>query len=230
VGSNTHVRVQEGRSPTRFSWVGSFLLLCTILLFAGQASALPSYARQTGYACISLVGFDASLQPERLDGGPVNRYRDIGADAWYEFLGSGRHNIAAYASYVREDETRGDLLANAGASNLTGRLYDLRLNASYYYAQTYGLTVGRFSKHGSPDPLLYSFSATGSPNTSGTIFQVDYTPFGKADSWGRPFANVRVGLQYTLYDKFDGASSNYDGTGRNASDNNTTYLFIWMAI
>jgi hypothetical protein len=179
---------------------------------------------------VGLVGFNASLQPERLDGGPVNRYRDIGADAWYEFLGSGRHNIAAYASYVREDETRGDLLANAGASNLTGRLYDLRLNASYYYAQTYGLTVGRFSKHGSPDPLLYSFSATGSPNTSGTIFQADYTPFGKADSWGRPFANVRVGLQYTLYDKFDGASSNYDGTGRNASDNNTLYLFVWMAM
>jgi hypothetical protein len=41
---------------------------------------------------------------------------------------------------------------------------------------------------------------------------------------------VRVGLQYTIYDKFDGASSNYDGTGRNASDNNTLYLFLWAAI
>ena len=73
-------------------------------------------------------------------------------------------------------------------------------------------------------------SANGSPDTVGLIFQADYTPFGKADSWGRPFANVRVGLQYTVYTKYDGASTNYDGTGRNASDNNTLYLFVWMAM
>jgi hypothetical protein len=30
--------------------------------------------------------------------------------------------------------------------------------------------------------------------------------------------------------KFDGASSNYDGNGRNASDNNTLYLLVWAAI
>jgi len=177
-----------------------------------------------------LFGFNLSNQPERIDGGPVNRYRDIGADAWYEFLGTGRHNVAAYTSYVREDQTRNDLFANGGASGLTGRLYDFRFNASYYYEQTYGLTIGRFSRRGTPDPVLYSFSATGSPDTAGTIIQVDFTPFGKADSWGRPFANVRVGLQYTIYDKFDGASSNYDGAGRNASDNNTLYLFVWGAI
>ena len=41
---------------------------------------------------------------------------------------------------------------------------------------------------------------------------------------------VRVGLQYIVYTKYDGASTNYDGTGRNASDNNTLYLFAWLAI
>ncbi len=64
----------------------------------------------------------------------------------------------------------------------------------------------------------------------GTVFQADYTPFGKEDSWPRPFANLRVGPQYTVYTKYDGATTNYDGTGRNASDNNTLYLFVWMAI
>lgn len=177
-----------------------------------------------------LVGFNLSRQPERIDGGPVNRYRDIGADAWYEYLGTGRHSFTAYTSYVREDATLGDELANARSTNLTGRLYDFRWNTSYYYDQTYGFTIGRFSKHGTSDPLLYSFSANGSPDTAGLIFQADYTPFGKADSWGRPFANVRVGLQYTVYTKYDGASTNYDGTGRNASDNNTLYLFAWMAM
>jgi hypothetical protein len=33
-----------------------------------------------------------------------------------------------------------------------------------------------------------------------------------------------------VYTKYDGASTNYDGTGRNASDNNTLYLFVWMAM
>jgi hypothetical protein len=177
---------------------------------------------------VGLVGFDLSRQPERIDGGPVNRYRDIGFDGWYEFLGTGRHNFAAYASYVREDQTLADELANARAGNLNGRLYDLRLNGSYYYEQTYGFTIGRFSKHGTQDPVLYA--PTASPDTSGTILQVDYTPFGKADSWGRPFANLRVGLQYTIYDKYNGASTNWDGAGRNASDNNTLYLFLWLAI
>jgi hypothetical protein len=177
-----------------------------------------------------LFGFNASLQPERLDGGPVNRYRDIGADAWYEFLGTGRHNIAAYASYVREDQTLSDMVANGTAANPSGRLYDLRFNASYYFDQTYGFTVGRFSKHGTADPVLYSFSANSSPDTSGTILQVDFTPFGKADSWGRPFANGRVGVQYTFYDKFDGGTTNYDGNGRNAHDNNTLYIFLWLAM
>ena len=42
--------------------------------------------------------------------------------------------------------------------------------------------------------------------------------------------NLRAGVQYTLYTKFDGASSNYDGTGRNASDNNTVRVFVWTAL
>jgi hypothetical protein len=182
---------------------------------------------------VGLVGLSLNRQPERIDGGPVNQYSDVGADAWYEFLGNGRHNVAAYASYVREDQNLADVVANAAAAggpvpNPNQRLYDFRFNASYYYDQTYGLTIGRFSKRGTSDPILYA--PTGSPDTTGTIFQIDYTPFGKPDSWGRPFANARVGLQYTLYDKYDGASTNWDGAGRNASDNNTLYLFVWVAI
>jgi hypothetical protein len=72
------------------------------------------------------------------------------------------------------------------------------------------------------------FLPIGNPDTTGTNLQVDYAPFGKADSWGRPFANAMVGLQYTMYDKHSGASSNSNVAGRSVSDNNT--LFLWMAI
>jgi hypothetical protein len=41
--------------------------------------------------------------------------------------------------------------------------------------------------------------------------------------------NLRVGLQYVAYTKFNGASSNFDGAGHNASDNNTLRIFLWTA-
>jgi hypothetical protein len=40
---------------------------------------------------------------------------------------------------------------------------------------------------------------------------------------------VRVGAQYWAYNRFNGASSNYDGFGRNARDNNTLFVYVWGA-
>ena len=36
-------------------------------------------------------------------------------------------------------------------------------------------------------------------------------------------------FQYTAYNKFDGASTNYNGNGRNAHDNNTAFFNLWVA-
>ena len=36
-------------------------------------------------------------------------------------------------------------------------------------------------------------------------------------------------LQYIIYNQFNGSSTNYDGFGRDASDNNTLYFLIWTA-
>lgn len=50
---------------------------------------------------------------------------------------------------------------------------------------------------------------------------------GSISAW----QNARVGLQYTAYSKYNGASSAYDVVGgRNASANNTLYLFLWLAL
>jgi hypothetical protein len=48
-------------------------------------------------------------------------------------------------------------------------------------------------------------------------------------SWGGPWVNVRVGLQYTGYLKFNGGTSDYDGFGRTAHQNNSLFLFSWLA-
>jgi hypothetical protein len=41
---------------------------------------------------------------------------------------------------------------------------------------------------------------------------------------------VRLGLQYTGYLRFNGGGANYDGSGRAASDNNSLFLFVWLAL
>ena len=43
-----------------------------------------------------------------------------------------------------------------------------------------------------------------------------------------PWLNTKLQLQYVGYDKFNGGKQNYDGAGRNASDNNTMYLLGWI--
>src|SRR5207244_992120 len=43
-----------------------------------------------------------------------------------------------------------------------------------------------------------------------------------------PWQNLRLQFQYVAYDQFNGSSSNYDGFGRRASDNNTLYILTWL--
>ena len=47
--------------------------------------------------------------------------------------------------------------------------------------------VAYFNIWGSSDAKIYnSASANNSPNSDGFVFEVDYTPFGKDDSWLQP--------------------------------------------
>jgi hypothetical protein len=64
----------------------------------------------------------------------------------------------------------------------------------------------------------------------GYVALLEYVPFGKLGSFAAPWLNLRVGVQYTAYQRFNGGGANYDGFGRSASDNNTLFGFFWFAI
>lgn len=179
---------------------------------------------------VGAIGLDANLQPDRSQ--PArNDYRDVGLDAGYEYLGNRRHIVSVYASYIHERQTRGALLASGGAARLHGRVDEFKLALSYYLRESWGATLARFDERGSRDAQLYGEGyADGRPDTAGTIAQVDWTPWGKEGSWREPWANLRLGLQYTHYDRFNGARRNYDGQGRNARDNDTWLLFLEAAL
>ena len=96
-----------------------------------------------------------------------------------------------------------------------------------------GLTGSLFNIGGSSDHLVYapepvSGSRTGSPDTLGGFVQVKLVPLSQwlNNAWPA-LPMTQFALQYTMYSSFNGASSNYDGFGRSASDNNTLYFLIW---
>jgi len=194
-----------------------------------------AYTHEKGELSWSLgtFGLDARLHPGRMPG-PTDKFRDTGADASLQYA-HGPHTITLNGTYTHEHQNRAASFASGTAVNPTGRLNSTALNSSYYYNGHYGLTLARFDLRGSRDEGLFapapaSGSVTGKPNSSGTTLQADWTPFGAKDSWQAPWANVRFGLQYTMYDKFNGAARNYDGFGRNARDNDTLFLFMWVAL
>ena len=165
---------------------------------------------------LGTLGMTTSLFPEGVSG-LRNRFTDIGFDMQYERpLGGG--NFTGHAIWIHEKQKL-DADFDAGASsNAKNTLQTFRVNASAYSAGRVGLTVGYFNTWGTNDLLRYAGSTIGSPKGDGFIAELSLLPW----------LNTRFELQYVFYNNFDGASKNYDGSGRNAHDNNTLYLLSWV--
>lgn len=178
-----------------------------------------AYSRDWGEHSLALgtFGLNAHVNTDPADGGsPSDHYRDVGIDAQYQYL-SDPHVFTAQGALIHEKTNWDASHLGADRQNASSTLDSFRLKGSYWYRRTYGLTLGYFSATGSGDNVQYP--VTGSPDTHGYLAEFDYmiTPY-----W-------RLGLQYTGYLKYQGARNNYDGNGRNARDNNTTYLYTWLA-
>lgn len=169
--------------------------------------------------------------------GESDNYTDMGFDANYQFLGNREHVCTLDYSYIKEKQNLKATYYAGGSSHETLTLKQTTMTASYFYQQTYGLSLHYFNLTGSADQTLYAPTDdsgnplnSGKPDSNGYTLQGDWTPFGKESSPYAPWANVRVGLQYTTYNKINGESKNYDGSGRDAKDEDTISLFAWTAI
>lgn len=178
---------------------------------------------------VGTFGMTAALVPERITGSGTDRLTDFGFDTQYQFLGA-RDSFSVQARFITENQ-------NLGASQLLGlstnshdHLRSWNAKATYYYNQTIGVTGGYFQIDGTKDPLLFGgVSATNSPKTNGWIAELNYLPFNHGGPSFWPWLNVKYGLQYVRYNRFNGGSVNFDGAGRNAGDNNTVLLYAWTA-
>ncbi len=189
------------------------------------------------------------------DPASTHRFTDLAIEAQYQYL-LDPHSVTAQVVYTSNRhqypaaqanqavafvDAAGNALPNTNASD-TNHL--LRTKLTYVYQAKYGGSLGLFNLTGStntanltagldpvsltinPDPEATAPSVrqvdgnrTGSPATRGLTLEAFWTPI----------QYLRVGAQYTAYTRFNGASKNYDGFGRNASDNNTLFIYTWLA-
>ena len=174
---------------------------------------------------VGTYGMTARIFPGGKSSGQTDRFTDTAFDAQYERIGQ-KHIFTAHTTWIHENQDRDASFAIGNASNRSDSLDTFMIHFHYDYRGSFGVlggSLGYFSTTGDKDTLLYSpeqvnGSRTGRPDSDGFILEADYLPWEK----------IRLSLQYINYDKFNGAHSNYDGSGRNASDNNTLYVLLWL--
>jgi hypothetical protein len=145
--------------------------------------------------------------------GPQDEYTDFAFDTQIDRTLFRTDVLSFRGSYIRENSS---LLASGFDSN---HLNTVLANAEYHFGNRYTGTFGIFNTGGTVNPGLYppaavSGSANGDPRGAGYLANLSY--------W--PWQNLQLAAQYTGYTRFNGGSTNYDGSGRNASANNTIYL------
>jgi hypothetical protein len=154
-----------------------------------------------------------------------DRFTDAGIDAQYQYQGD-NYWVTLRGSYIREFQSLDATFGMGGSANPTNVLNSLHLQASLAYGgdNRFVITGQYFNTSGTSDPTLYAGLASGSsPNSDGWTAEIAYIPFGIGKAPGWPWANARIGLDYTVYNKFD-------GTSIGASDHNTLFLHLWLAM
>ena len=205
-GINIHGLAPYWRAAWQQTWTNNYLEFGT-------------YGMYTKSTPTSVVGPSADSTGTLRD-----NYTDVAADIQYDrTIPAFRNDILSIrGTYIHENSS-----LNASATEALGlagfvphHLNTLRANAEYHFGDRFSGTFGWFNTTGTRDDILYPYgtsitgSANGSPKNGGYIINL---------SWW-PVQNIDLAAQYTGYWTFNGASLNYDGFGRNASDNNTTYI------
>lgn len=171
---------------------------------------------------------DIFPDPTMLEG-PTDRFTDIALDGQYQYDSGGKHLVSLHAFVGREKREWNGSLPLGMASNPSDNLNTLRLSAHYWYQRRFGGGVALFDYRGDSDMLKYGMAAmpsalgnaSGSPDTRGWTAELNWLPL-------RDVQNLKLGLRYTAYAKFNGAADNYNGFGRNAGDNNALFAYAWL--
>lgn len=177
---------------------------------------------------VGTLGLYAELFPNAVSGS-TDKFTDVAFDSQYERW-IANELITAHAIYIFENQSLNATHASGNSSNRSDRLHTFRLDGIVHWSGRLTFSLGYFLIHGSSDQALYSpksvtddpaqvtGSINGRPNSDGLVSEITY----------KPWQNVRLSAGYTAYSEFNGRSHNYNGAGRDASDNNTLFLLAWL--
>jgi hypothetical protein len=175
------------------------------------------------YLELGTYGMYAMRQPGSFtSGGATDTFTDLALD--FEYMRPfGRNGLTVTGTWIHESRSMGASVTAGLASVTSQSLNEFRVRGTYHVGQGWAFSLMPFMTSGTTDPTEYpagavSGSLAGSPNTTGLLAEVDYNPW----------QNARITLQYTAFGKFNGRANNYDGSNRNASDNNHLYLVTWL--
>jgi hypothetical protein len=213
-----------------------------------------AYNRQWGAHSLMLgtSGMLAQVYDDPLDTtdpASTHHWRDVAVDAQYQYL-LDPHAVTAQfvyqTSHHRYPAAQAGLDApffdatganTLGTTNTSDTNHVLRAKATYVYQAKYGGSLGFFNLSGSTNTANQSAGY----DDTGTLTKADGAGAGAnlsgnpatrgwtLEAFWTPIQYLRLGAQYTAYDRFNGASKNYDGFGRNASDNNSLFVYAWLA-
>jgi hypothetical protein len=217
-------------------WLGNLGLPDSDPHIVGAAPyARLAWHQQSGphYFEVGLLGFDVKQQPFDSTS-ETNRSTDFGLDGSYQFNIGAPEAFDAHASWIHEKRKLDASFAIGASDSTSNNLDTFEGDVSYVINQTWVPSVGAFYTNGSANRLKFqpapiNGSASGTPTTSGYKVTFEWVPFGKSGSFASPWVNVRLGVQYTGYWRYNGGSGNYDGFGRSASDNNSLFVYTWLA-
>jgi hypothetical protein len=184
------------------------------------------------------------------DAANLGTFRNTGLDAQYQYL-LDPHTVTVQLAHMRQAQDHSantfaggapgfflsDGVTPIAAASPSDTTNTFRAKVSYIYRARYGGSLAYFNRTGSTNTLNQSsgYDATGaitsadSTRVTGNLRGNPATRGLTYEAFWMPWQHVRVGAQYTVYSVFNGASSNYDGFGRNASDNNTLFLYAWYS-
>lgn len=173
---------------------------------------------------VGTYGLVADIFPDPNNrSGPADRFTDTAIDAQYQYIGA-KHIFTTSTTWIREAQNWDASFPQGLASNKSDTLETFRMDFHYYYERRVGGAIQYFSTWGGRDALRYDTGepvtggANGRPNTNGWIAEVNYLPW----------QYLKLAARYTAYTEFNGSTNNYDGLGRNASDNNSVFLLGWL--
>lgn len=144
-------------------------------------------------------------------------FLDAGVDTQYQYIDDD-DQLTITGRWIHEDERLGASYTAGFTNRPSDQIETASLVGSYFWHRKLGATLGFFNLTGTNDGQYFG-SVVGRPDTTWGNIELDYLPW----------LNVKLGLQYTAYLKFDGATHNYDGSGRSALDNNLLYAYVWIA-